>query len=268
MALLRQTLRPLDKKFTLALRRVDAAQLEGFPPLNASLAAYYRLLAAQLIEAENFLYLDADILCDADVSELSRLDIGSAPAGMVAEAPMATAVDRFVARQLGDSSAEPYFNSGVIWVNVAEWRRQRVTERAMQYIAEHRPPFWDQSALNVVLHRSAFPLNERFNCITNMRRHWPDLRKRDGATGRVIHFVDYPKPWGLFGEFVHPQYRRWRSVLDKTAMRGFRSWHATPCRRFPGTRKDWIGYRKALKDRVLFAGYSNGWFKQVKGVGK
>ncbi|HTA29983.1 MAG TPA: glycosyltransferase family 8 protein [Candidatus Cybelea sp.] len=266
LALLRQTLANLNKSFTLVLRRVNTAQLAGFPPLNGSLAAYYRLLAAQLMDVERFLYVDADTLCDVDLSELNGLDMGCAPAGLVPEAPMALAIDRFVALQMGNSPDEPYYNSGVILVNVAEWRRQRVTERAMEYIAAHRPPYHDQSALNVVLRGSAFTLDERFNCITNMRRHWSALRLPCGQTGRLLHFVDYPKPWNLFGEFVHPHYRLWRSALDKTALKGCRSWHAGPSRKFPASRKAWNGYKKALKDRLLFAGYSSGWLKKIKGV--
>jgi len=266
LALLHQTLASLNKPFTLELRRVNTALFAGFPSLNGSWAAYYRLAVPQALHAERFLYVDADTLCDVDVSGLNALDLRQAPAGLVPEAPLAGAVDRFVAEQLGNSPVQPYFNSGVMLVNVAEWRRQRVTERAMEYIATHRPPFHDQSALNVVLHGNAMELDERFNCIANMRKNWPALRQPRGQTGRLVHFVDYPKPWSLFGEFVHPQYRLWRSVLDNTAMKGFRSWHATPSRKFPETRKAWNGYKKALKDHLLFGGYSMGWFQHVKGV--
>jgi lipopolysaccharide biosynthesis glycosyltransferase len=265
-ALLHQTLASLKKPFGLELRRVDAALFAGFPPLNDSCAAYYRLVASQVLDMERFLYVDADTLCEVDVSGLNTLDLGKSPAGLVPEAPLAGAVDRFVAGQLGNSPTEPYFNSGVILVNVAEWRRQRVTERAMDYIAAHHPPFHDQSALNVVLRGSALTLDERFNCITNMRKHWPALKQPYGQIGRLVHFLDYPKPWDFLGEFVHPQYRLWRSALDKTAMKHFRSWQATPSRKFPKTRKSRIGYKKALKDRWLFSGYSRGWLKRVKGI--
>jgi lipopolysaccharide biosynthesis glycosyltransferase len=266
LALLRKTLASLKKPFVLELRRVDAALFTGFPELNGSLAIYYRLAVAQILDVERFLYVDADTLCDMDVSALSAFNLGQSPAGLVAEAPMADAIDRFVAQQLGNSPLEPYFNSGVILVNVAEWRRQRVTERAMEYIAMHHPPFHDQSALNVILHGSAVPLDERFNCIANMRKNWPAFRPPNGQTGVLIHFLDYPKPWDFLGEFVHPQYGLWRSVLDKTEMKHFRSWRATPSRKIPKTRTAWNGYKKALKDRFLFAGYSNGWLKKVKGV--
>jgi lipopolysaccharide biosynthesis glycosyltransferase len=266
LALLHKTLASLNKPFTLELCRVDAALFTGFPSLNGSWAAYYRLAVPQALDAERFLYVDADTLCDVDVSGLNALDLGKAPAGLVPEAPLAGAADRVVAGQLGNSPTEPYYNSGIILVNVAEWRRQRVTESAMEYISTHRPPFHDQSALNVALHKDAMSLDERFNCITNMRKNWPMLKQPYGKIGRLVHFVDYPKPWDFLGEFVHPQYDLWRSVLDKTAMKHFRSWHATPSGKFPKTRKAWTGYKKALKDRLLFAGYARGWLKKIKGV--
>jgi lipopolysaccharide biosynthesis glycosyltransferase len=266
LALLNKTLASLNKPYVLELRRVEAARFAGFPSLNKSWAAYYRLVAPQLLEVERFLYVDVDTLCDIDVSPLHALNLDKAPAGMVPEAPLAHAVDRFVAEQLGNSPTEPYFNSGVILIEVSEWLRQRVTERAMEYIAAHLPPFHDQSALNVILHDSAVTLEERFNCIANMRKHWPALKQSYGKIGRLVHFVDYPKPWDLLGEFVHPQYRLWRSVLDKTAMKDLPSSGATPGRKFPKTPKAWNAYKKAFKDRLLFAGYSRGLLKHVKGA--
>jgi lipopolysaccharide biosynthesis glycosyltransferase len=266
LALLRQTLASLNKPFALELRRVDVALFAGFPPLNGSCAAYYRLVVPQVFDVERFLYVDADTLCDVDVSGLNTLDLGQSPAGLVPEATLAGAVDRFVAEQLGNSPVEPYYNSGVIVVNVAEWRRQRVTERAIECLTKFHLNYWDQSALNLVLHGSAISLDGRFNCIANMRKNWPTLARLHGKINTLVHFVDYPKPWDFLGELVHPQYDLWRSVLDRTAMKHFRSWHVTTSRKFPKTRKAWSGYKKALKDRLLFAGYSHGRFKRVKGL--
>ena len=266
MALLRQTLTSLSKPFTLELRRVEASAFVGFPSLNGSWATYYRLAVPRILEVDRFLYVDADTLCDVDVSELNTLDMGTAPAGLVPEAPLAGAADRVVAEQLGNSPVEPYFNAGIILVNVSEWRRQKITERAMEYLAKFHPDYWDQSALNVVLHQSAIPLDERYNSIANMRKHWPALKQPYEKIGRLVHFLDYPKPWDFLGEFISPQYRLWRSVLEKTAMKNFRSWHDTPARKFPKTRKAWLGYKKAVKDRILFMGYARGMLKQVKGV--
>jgi lipopolysaccharide biosynthesis glycosyltransferase len=265
-SLLETTLRGANLPFLLDLQEIQTDIFTGFPAMLGSLAIYYRLVVPELLNLERFIYVDVDTLCDVDLGELAELDMGDAPAGLVPEAPLAKAVDRFVAKQLGDSPVEPYFNAGVILVNVVEWRRQKITEQTLNYIAAHRPAFHDQAALNYVLHRRALTLDPKFNCIANMRKNWPALRMSLGQTGVLAHFLDHPKPWDFLGEFVHPQYQLWRSVLDKTAIKHFRSWHATPSRKFPKTRQAWIGYKKAIKDRLLFLGYSRGWLRRVKGV--
>jgi lipopolysaccharide biosynthesis glycosyltransferase len=266
MVLLRRTLTTIGKPFALELRRLDPLSFVGFPTLNSSLATYYRLFAAQIMEVDRFLYVDADTLCDVDVSELQSFDMKSAPVAWVPEAPLSRAIDRNVAEQLGSHETGSYFNAGVMLVNVSEWRRQKVTENAMEYIARYRPAFWDQSALNCVLYQKAQVLDDKFNCMSNMRKNWPVLKQPYGNIGRFVHFLDYPKPWDCGAEMVHPQYRLWRTVLSRTAMKDFRSWHRTPARKFPRTSKAWSGYKKALKDRLLFAGYAKGWLRCIKGV--
>src|ERR1017187_370194 len=120
LALLRATLASLNKPFALELCRLDVALFTGFRPLHGSWAPYYRLFAAQVIDADRFLYVDADTLCDVDVSDLQSLDLGRTPAAWAPEAPLSRAVDRDVAEQLGKSESDFYFNSGEILVNISE----------------------------------------------------------------------------------------------------------------------------------------------------
>ncbi len=265
-SLLQKTLDSLDKTYVLSIRRVDAAQFRGFEQLNGSWATYYRLLIPSMLDADRFLYLDADILCDLDVSELEDLDMGEAPAGFVSEAPLSGCADRVVAKLLGDNPEEPYFNAGVMLVNVAEWRKQQITELASNFLKKYQSAYHDQSALNFVLHGMAHQLEERFNTIVNMRKHWPKLCQPYGQTASLFHFVDYPKPWDFGAELIHPQYQLWRSILGKTEMRGFRSWQATPVRKLPCTGKAWAGYKKGFKDRILCALYRRGIISSVKGI--
>lgn len=264
--LLRKTLDPMGKSYSLEIRRIDPSLFKGFDQLHGSLAPYFRLLIPSMLDVERFLYLDVDIVCDLDVSPLEWLDMGQAPAGLVSEAPLSGCADRDVAVILGGGADELYFNSGVLLVNSFEWRRQQITEQALEFLRTHPAAYGDQSALNVVLHRRAYEIDERFNIISNMRKHWPRMRKGIGQTDSLIHFVDYPKPWDLGAEFIHPHYRHWRAVLDQTAMRAFRSWRATITRKFPLTGKAWAGYKKGYKDRVLFGLYRRGFICSVKGI--
>ena len=265
-ALLQATLDFTGKAYTFNRHQIDPARFAGFPLLNGSLATYYRLMVPQTLEVERFLYVDADTLCDVDVAPLQTLDLSDSPVAWVPEAPLARAVDRLVAEQLGNGEKDFYFNAGVILVNVPAWRSQKVTEEAVRYMGANPARFWDQSALNYVLHGRARILDSRFNCIANQRPHWTVLRQPYGQIGRLIHFLDYPKPWDFLGEIVHPQYALWRSVLEKTALRNFRSWHPTPARRLPLNAAAALNYKKALKDRLLFTAYRRGWLSRVKGM--
>src|SRR5258708_32208833 len=128
MVLLRRTHSAIGKRSALNLRRLDPLVFLGFPTHNNSWATYYRLFAAQIMEVDRFLYVDADTLCDVDVSGLQSFDMKSAPVAWVPEAPLSGATDRNVAEQLGNDETGSYFNAGVMLVNVSEWRRQKVTE--------------------------------------------------------------------------------------------------------------------------------------------
>lgn len=266
MELLDQTLEGTHKPYSLTLHRINPDVFTNFPSLNGSWATYYRLHAAQVMEAERFLYVDADTLCDVDVSELQYLDVGTYPIAWVPEAPLNQAADQKIAEQLSAKKSDLYFNAGVMLINSSAWREQKISERAMEHLGRYRPDFWDQSALNFVLYRNAMQLDPKFNCISNIRKNWPAIKKTYGSIGKLIHFVDYPKPWDFSAEWVHPQYNLWRSVLDKTALKNFRSWHQTATRRLPKSRKAWDGYKKSIKDRILFFGYQQGWLKTVKGI--
>lgn len=264
--LLKRTLSRTGNPFELILHRIDPKLFTNFPPLNKSWATYYRLHAAVTIDAERLLYVDTDTLCDTDVAPLLEFDFSGNPAAWVPEAPIADAVDRGVAEELRASPSDFYFNAGVMLINTSEWRSQRISERAMEYIAQKHPTFHDQSALNIVLHRNSVHLDERFNTICNMRKHWPLLRNGTGQTGRLIHFVDYPKPWDFLGEFVSPYHGLWRTAAEQTQMVGFRSWRKAPSRRLPRSKFEFRNYKKALKDRLLFNAYRRGIIKTAKGI--
>jgi len=263
-ALLRQTLDLPAKPCYLEFRNLDTHEFRGFTPLNGSYAPYFRLHAAQAMETPRFIYLDVDTVCGLDLSELEFISLSGKPVAWVPEAPMGDCADEGVKARCSSGDGF-YFNSGVMLVDTVAWKLREVTPRAMEYLAVNRAEFWDQSALNLILQYDSVLLEERFNTISNMRRHWP-LLKAGVLPPRILHFADNPKPWDLGAEFVHPHHYLWNSVLQRTALKSFRSWHDTPARKWPFSAKARAGYRKTFKDRVLFGGYSSGWLASVKGI--
>lgn len=266
LALLHETLGGTKRSYLLTVHAVSIDHFSGFPSMSGSWGAYFRLLAPRILAAERIIYMDVDTVCFLDVSDFMTLDLTDHPAGFVAESTIQTTLDRSLAERLRNYGDLPYFNSGVMVVNRKLWLERSVTERCMEFLKEGGALYHDQTALNFVLVNDWLSLDIKFNLISNWRTIWPSLCDESKIYGKLVHLLDNPKPWDLFGEFIHPHYRMWRTVLEKTAMRNFRSWHATSSRKLPNTTKAWNGYKKALKDRLLFSGYSRGWLRNVKGV--
>lgn len=101
------------------------------------------------------LYLDSDILAEGgDLNRLFGIDLGPHPLGAVLDAPAfsnpAHQAPEFRMMQL---PAWPYFNAGVMLIDVARYLADRVEERAFDLCLQHGQilPFADQSSLNLVL---------------------------------------------------------------------------------------------------------------------
>lgn len=266
LELLDKTLAGSGRPYRLQCHRISPPDLSGFPSMRGSWGAYLRLFVPEALAIEQFVYLDVDIVCLADVTELVDMDLRGAPAAFVCETTMGATPDASVLRFLPGHEGSPYLNSGVMVVDREAWLRQRVTERCMEVLSSGSVDRWDQTALNVVLLGNWHPLEERFNFQSNRRANWPALRDPTTRLGKIIHFLDHPKPWDAMSEFVHPHFGIWKDVLLQTQMRQFRSWGPWEGRRFP---KDGLAFRRyvhAVKDRVLFWSYSRGLVRAVKGV--
>lgn len=118
-----------------------------------SLSAYYRLFTPHLIESDinRILYLDSDLILRSSVDELLALDLE----GNVLAARPAYETEQIInfAKGLKRSPDIPYFNSGVMIIDVAKWREERITEKAIAF-AKGSPDqiqFADQCALNHVI---------------------------------------------------------------------------------------------------------------------
>ena len=249
LVLLRKTLDSVGKPFGLSLIPVSSKPFADFPRLTGSLAAYFRLLIPDLIQAEKCLYLDCDTFCQVDLAPLFNWDLGSCTVGMCSESPIHGNADVRVAEELGSRAAGHYYNSGVMLFANLLWKTEQFTHQCMEYVSRQQPDYHEQSAINFVLQGQIARLPDKYNFYTNVRANWPDLKFPVNGLGQFLHFVDFPKPWSRFGRWVHPFGKLWWQAYLKTAHSqvGFKvistvKWNAK-------TRE---GYKKALKDKILF----------------
>lgn len=160
-----------------------------------SAPAYYRCLLPDLIQCgpERVLYLDADTLVLQDLVELYHMSLGGAPVAAVQDwlPTVADAIEPW--RKLELDGSAPYFNSGVMLVDLAAWRQEDAGGRTLRRCLSDQEhlvvrgvwPQHDQYGLNVVFHR-------RWKAVRSDYNHFTEL---PGSDPTVLHFVGNGKPW-------------------------------------------------------------------------
>lgn len=175
---------------------------------------YLRLLmpAAVSRRAERLLYLDVDILCMNSLTELWETDLGGAPLGAVLD-PMESIRGLPGAPDFMKPD-DPYFNSGVMLIDVQEWLRSQITERCCDYISGMREEFRfpDQDALNVAAHQRWLKLDSKWNYLINFDPQPQPAREDTG----IVHFAGPQKPW--HEDYPHAVLRsRYISLMERAA---------------------------------------------------
>jgi lipopolysaccharide biosynthesis glycosyltransferase len=98
-------------------------------------------------------------------------------------------------RALGLSLDTPYLNAGLMTIDRAAWRAEKLTERVTKALRADpkRYPFMEQDALNAALQGNFMALSPRFNFMGDF--FLLDLERQ--LEPIVLHFVNAPKPWEL-----------------------------------------------------------------------
>ena len=187
-----------------------------------SRAVFRRLFLDDILPShfERIVTVDSDMLIvRPGLKRLETLDLGGRP--LAAAYDMIFLMDfkgDALARQfqrsrrsLGLNLETPYFNAGLMAIDRAGWRAERLTERVTEALRQtpERFPFNEQDALNAILKGGFAPLSPRYNFMGDF--FLLDLERR--LEPLVLHFVNAPKPWeyaGWKGEARFAEaYRAW-----------------------------------------------------------
>lgn len=200
--------------------------------------AYARLLAPALIPVERIVYVDSDCLILGDLSALASIDLGGAPCGAVQDPIQPRLSHDCPWLTTAESDGLPYFNSGLLVIDIALWRESCVSERALELLHREasRCRYWDQTALNFVLRRSWRLLPPEWNFPSNQFDHSASVPVR------VIHFLCHEKPW--FGDTDDDAHAFWRRFASAIAAFSLHELHA-------GVWRD--------RCRIAFANHAAGW---------
>lgn len=188
---------------------VDASQFaEFFVSGQLSRAAYFRLEMGHLLpdSVEKVIYLDCDLLVLDDIAELWNYDMSNHPLAAIMDLGiMASSKDwRGKQEQLGFSSDDIYFNSGVLMVNLKDWREHDYGRQAEQLAEQNKYRHHDQDALNQLFHRDWQPVPLRWNVIPPVwylflkilkRREFRHMAIEARKHISILHYAGGYKPW-------------------------------------------------------------------------
>lgn len=211
---------------------VDEGDLAGsFHSPFLSMAANYRLLLDQLLPTglERVLYLDGDTLVSDSLSALFTADLGGNTIGAVRDSnvPWAAGLMGAPWRELGLDPSSPYFNSGVMLIDLERWREKSVGAGALEVLRRSKPHWGDQDALNTVLEHDWQELPLRWNLQTGDLTGycagwalWRDKVEAAIADPGITHLTGLDKPWQFGSE--HPRLTEWSNWLDRTSWSAWR----------------------------------------------
>lgn len=166
--------------------------------------AWYRTLLPEFLpHASRILYLDADTIVRRSIRPLWETDLQGSVVGAIVN-PMYGFLDTSFMADLGVTSIDDYFNSGVILFDLDEWRRQNVSSQLFAFVRERgsQQAWPDQNTLNSVLSGRWHKLGLEWN----MQNVYFDLRvakipysekqvlvaREDPA---IVHYSVPYKPW-------------------------------------------------------------------------
>lgn len=211
--LISKTIERSGKNANLKKMAIDGKIFSSFDKFVGGRMVYARLFLSDFLEIERVIYLDADLIVGTDVTELWAFDLGKKTMGAVTWHTRLSAHDSDLFLELGEDMNKPYFNSGVLLMELKRMRDERFLALMKDAANALRGKLisHDQSLLNLCFFDQITALSRRFNTIISPRRR---IVSAETANNRILHLVARPKPWDLFGKLngQHNHYVRYRAM--------------------------------------------------------
>lgn len=196
-------------------------------------------------KVERCIYLDCDTVVVRSLEKLWRADLCGAVIGAVQE----PTIYRKVKEAIGLGEDEPYYNAGMLLVDLRAWRQADAGRRMMEFYGEKNGRLLanDQDVINGTLKGSIRTLPPKYNFFPNYRYFsyraltgyapvYRQVKKEQFQAAKrrpvIIHYMGDERPW-IAGNLNH--YRR--AYEKYLAMTG---WAGTP--KLPGKRLYMLAY--------------------------
>ena len=196
----------------------DSPKIVALPAFPFPLPLVGRLILPGEIDEQGarLLLIDSDMVINASLRPLADMDLK----GQV----LAAAQDYLFAIEYhhhGAKRGAPYFNAGLMLVDVERFTAMSAGQKAMHRLAQSEPrlPYLDQCALNEVLDGRWIDLDRRWNFFQTGQDR--EFSREDFEAASIIHFAG-PKPWD---GHAHPAGAIWNHHAS-SAERKIGAWRA------------------------------------------
>lgn len=193
----------------ICIRIIDVNKLRGsivserFPIAN-----FFRLLVPEILDDDKALYMDCDIIVTGDISDLYNTDLTNNVCGLVEDQ---ACEDITLHNRI--HTFTPYYNAGVLLMNLTEWRKQNVAQKLVNFMHDYpeRCLYPDQDAINACYSNSIVRLNYKYNFQERwfepqeqwlMHRDKWDAINDAKKSPAILHYTGQYKPW--MAQCSHP----------------------------------------------------------------
>lgn len=175
-----------------------------------TIAAYYRLFIASLFkEYDKALYLDCDIVVLGDISKLYNTELDDNILGAIqCQIVSSRKIFREYAQKVIGVNHLNYFNSGILVMNLKEYRKKNIEKTFLNIIKKYHFEFlaYDQDYLNFLCK----------NKVKMLDLGWNKAAVRDGYNKKpeLVHYAFFKKPWTDYGVKFEKYFWKYAKEVD------------------------------------------------------
>lgn len=202
-------------------------------PYKGSYVTYFKLLAFGHIKTKSnrVLMLDGDILVLQSLKELCTMNLS----GYIMSEIQDPYMPSYLKRQVGIATDTPYYNAGVMYINQAEWKKEKCEQQIIDHWKDKKSDylFADQDVTNILFGDKTKELHVKYNfysknfvlkpyerVLMNIRKDMLGDVRKNGPV--CVHCIDESwrsRPW--FKGNDHTMREEWDYYLAKTPWKGW-----------------------------------------------
>lgn len=236
--LCKDQLRKIAEQFDRPMEIIELGNLEARFTYRVNTGGFdvstlSRLFVSEVLpeSVERILYLDCDTVILRSLQKLWDLDLR----GKILAAVMEPTIYESVKEEIGLGEQDPYFNAGVLLIDLKKWREQDIQTRILDFYQAHDGFLFacDQDTINGALKGEIRPMSPSYNFFTNYRYFKYEELVRQSSSYQmvpkeifqrakhhpaIVHYMGDERPW-IAGNMNH--YRKaYEFYLDQTPWRG------------------------------------------------